>query len=1091
MTASTTPAMTAPYRGLAPFGDSELDALLFFGRERETEVAVANLIAARLTILYGPSGVGKSSLLRAGVARRLRELGSRGAVGRGPDVAVVVFSSWAEDPVRGLADAVESVVAPLVSPLAPRPSVDASLAETIEHWTQVLDGDLCIVLDQLEEHFVYHEDEGGPGTFVDEFPELVLRTSLRANVLLSLRDDSLSRLDVFKGRVPNLFANTLRLGKLDHDAAKAAIIGPVERWNELVAPEDHVEVEHELVEAVIAQASAVDEVDRVEPPFLQLVMERVWNEEQDRGSSVLRASTLAELGGAASVVREHLARALGVLDPKEQEAAARMFEHLVTPSGTKIAHRATDLAEFARLRPAAAVPVLNALGRERILRPLDETDGDRYEIFHDVLADAILDWRRTRDTELERAAAGRRQRRLAAIAGAALVALVVMTGVSVYALSQRREARSAAAAARESSRKASVSARESRVRAREARAGELAAQALGVAQDDPARALGLAVRAASLVASRQNEAVLRSVMAGNRLLAAEDLGRPLADVRYLPDRRLLVAGEDGSVLLLSPSGRLVRTIADGGPAQGAALADRGGLAVVYGRGPARVVSVDGRSRTLGPDVLQAAFSRAGGTVVQTLRGGRVLVSDSFSPRRFRVFIAAPGARRAFPNGTASRIAVVGGDTVRMFDGTSGELLFEVPQPGATTVAFSPDGKLFATGGADGHVRLWRVRDGMSRGDFPTEKAQVLALAFNPKGRTLAAGYSDGLAQIWDIASGRLAARVTEHQNFVVGLSFSLDGNSLATWSRDKTARISKAATGVPIAVLDGHGDTVSALAFDPTRSRVATVSDDGRVRIWNVEARPRLGLMQKLPRALVGLEFRDGRLEARAAGGVEYVLDPRDGRIVSKRNAGPRTAAGGGVTAVAHGRAVEIRRDGRRLVRPAGGVVRDVAVSRDGRLVAAAAGKDAVLWSAVTGRPEHRLRRHRDIVTSVDFSRDGTRLVTAGRDHAVIVWRTVDGRQLLLQHPQFGRVSDASFSPDGRWIVTAGPETAALLNAGSGRVVFLLDGHTDELRGATFDSTGRLIYTAGLDGTVRKYRCEICGDLKELEATARKKLSRY
>ena len=62
----------SPYKGLAAFEDSDLDALLFFGREREREVIVANLLASKLTVLYGPSGVGKSSILRASVARRLR-----------------------------------------------------------------------------------------------------------------------------------------------------------------------------------------------------------------------------------------------------------------------------------------------------------------------------------------------------------------------------------------------------------------------------------------------------------------------------------------------------------------------------------------------------------------------------------------------------------------------------------------------------------------------------------------------------------------------------------------------------------------------------------------------------------------------------------------------------------------------------------------------------------------------------------------------------------------------------------------------------------------------------------------------------------
>jgi hypothetical protein len=84
MTATATIAVPAsPYKGLSPFDDSPLDALLFFGRSRETEIVAANVLASRLTVLYGPSGVGKSSLLRAGCARarpggrRLRVVGGR------------------------------------------------------------------------------------------------------------------------------------------------------------------------------------------------------------------------------------------------------------------------------------------------------------------------------------------------------------------------------------------------------------------------------------------------------------------------------------------------------------------------------------------------------------------------------------------------------------------------------------------------------------------------------------------------------------------------------------------------------------------------------------------------------------------------------------------------------------------------------------------------------------------------------------------------------------------------------------------------------------------------------------------------------
>ena len=90
--------LSSPYRGLAAFEDSELDALYFFGRERDSEIVVANLIAARLTVLYGPSGVGKSSLLLASVARALRALPE--------EPLVVVFSSWSEAPEAALARAI-------------------------------------------------------------------------------------------------------------------------------------------------------------------------------------------------------------------------------------------------------------------------------------------------------------------------------------------------------------------------------------------------------------------------------------------------------------------------------------------------------------------------------------------------------------------------------------------------------------------------------------------------------------------------------------------------------------------------------------------------------------------------------------------------------------------------------------------------------------------------------------------------------------------------------------------------------------------------------------------------------------------------
>ena len=295
-------APPSPYKGLAPFDDSALDALLFFGREREIEVIVANLMASRLTVLYGASGVGKTSLLQAGVAHRLR---------REQHAIVVVFSAWTGDAVANLLDAVEAAAGDNAGAFRR----GGPLADVLAAWTRRLDADLYIVLDQFEEYFLYHENELGPGTLAEELPEALRRAGLRVNFLIGIREDSLASLDAFKARIPNLFGNSLRLDRLERSAARAAILRPLERYNELVPAGDGVEAQPELVEAVLDEVAAgrvdlglsgrgavgEEDSDRIEAPYLQLVLERLWEVETSRGSSRLRLETLRELGGAAHI----------------------------------------------------------------------------------------------------------------------------------------------------------------------------------------------------------------------------------------------------------------------------------------------------------------------------------------------------------------------------------------------------------------------------------------------------------------------------------------------------------------------------------------------------------------------------------------------------------------------------------------------------------------------------------------------------------------------------------------------------------------------------------------------------------------------
>lgn len=221
-----------PYKGLEPF--AEKDAPFFFGRPGLRDRVIANLQSTRLTLLYGESGVGKSSLLRAGVAATLWEQSRENLARRStPGHAVVVWRDWRRDPIAGLREAVQEAVATaLGEPGFAPPIFGSTLADVLREWSSYLNGYLLIILDQFEDYLLYHPRSEAPDRPDEQLIRAINQADLRVNVLLSVREDALSRLDRFKGRIPFLFDNYLRVERLDPEQAREAIVGPLRAWDE-------------------------------------------------------------------------------------------------------------------------------------------------------------------------------------------------------------------------------------------------------------------------------------------------------------------------------------------------------------------------------------------------------------------------------------------------------------------------------------------------------------------------------------------------------------------------------------------------------------------------------------------------------------------------------------------------------------------------------------------------------------------------------------------------------------------------------------------------------------------------------------------
>ncbi len=252
----------SPFRGLVPY--SEEDASFFFGRDDEIEVVIANLEARRLTLLYGESGVGKSSLLRAGVLHRLRRLARQNLEELGtPEIVPVYFAAWRDDPVVPLIEAIGESVSAVIDHVPREAAAPQTLEQAIEYWSKEADADILIVLDQFEEYFRYHTSSSAEETFAAALPRAVNDASLRARFLISIREDSLAKLDRFKRTIPTLFGTYIRVRHLRRESAdgvtgpaEEAIIEPITVYNSTVPAEESVELESLLVTAVLDDLTA-------------------------------------------------------------------------------------------------------------------------------------------------------------------------------------------------------------------------------------------------------------------------------------------------------------------------------------------------------------------------------------------------------------------------------------------------------------------------------------------------------------------------------------------------------------------------------------------------------------------------------------------------------------------------------------------------------------------------------------------------------------------------------------------------------------------------------------------------------------------
>jgi WD40 repeat protein len=1149
-------ALRSPYPGLDPF-DAE-DAAMFFGRGEEINRLLLLLQptlqreGGRFVAVVGPSGSGKSSLVRAGVIPRLRRLPERWVVlpafapGRHP----------AEALARGLARGFPATLPlqELHERLASGSRGLVDVAHDLCDLAPARPDSVLIVLDQAEELITRTAgDERGAflellrGALHDDSPVWVL-AALRSEFLGASPDRA----------VAEIIDDTLLLEPLSRSRLPEVIERPAQRAG--------LDFEAGLVQRMVNDAEGGDAL-----PLLAYTLRQLYDRSHARHESTVTFEDYDAIGGVEGALQRRADIVAGGLD-------RRGMGDVVLPTLLKLATLERD-GEPARRRVTRGTVteqegvVLQAFIDARLLRSGEVGGRATVEVAHEAL---LRQWRPLREA-IERSRRSLQMRsdleRLAAdwhrtdrdesylIRGERLVILGAWSDENPTDLSplerdfvaaSRRLATSELDASRSTNRRlrallvglgvllvaagvlalvAREQTREARDQARRALSQRLTLQVPTVAKTQPDLSLLLGLEGVRLARGDGEE------QAQSALLTA--LGRPhhiatqltehsdqVRDVAFSPDGRLLAtASLDRTIRLWSvatgqphgkplkghTSGVLAVAFSPDGKILASASDDRTLRLWTVASGMPRGAPLEGHTAA----VTDVAFSPDGTTLASASLDRTVRVWDTVTGRQRGTALAGhtDGVNAVAFSPDGEMLASASDDkTLQRWDVATRKPLggrLTGHSDAVSAVAFSPDGETLVSASLDYRLRFWDAATGATSERPIITPNSVLGVAFSGNGRTLASVGDDRAVRLWETARRRVAgAPFLGHTDAVAAVAFSPDGKTLASASDDRTARLWQTATVQPT-TLRGHDDGVGGVAFSPDGAAIATGSLDTTLRLWDAATgKPSREPIKVGGNGIWDLTFSpDGRILAlalfdgsvslrdAATGEQRAVLAGHHGLVweVSFSPDGRTIASAGDDKTI---RLWDLRTGNPkgRPLRGHTGWVTAVAFSPDGKMLASGSQDRTVrLWDVKTASPHGEpLRGHGNRINAVAFSPNGDTLVSAGFDTTIRFWDPASGRELgqpLTAHSDV--VADVAFSPDGRTLASAGFDRAVRLwNPVTRELRAPLVGHTRQVWDVAFSPDSRTIAAGGEDHTVRLWSTAAGASIAEACRIANRNLSR-
>ncbi len=1087
-----------PYKGLRAF--QQADAADFYGRASLTDKLLERMQqdhpAKRFLAVVGPSGSGKSSVVKAGLIPALYD-------GRipGSDRWFIVEMVPGIDPMEELEAALLRIaVNPPDSLMSQLSEDERGLLRAVKRVLPDDGSELLLVIDQFEELFTLVEEEDKRTHMMASLLTAVTDTRSQIRVIITLRADFYDRPLNYVRFGELMQQRTEIVLPLNAEEIEQAVVGPAEHAGLFLEPG--------LVTAIVTDVNE-------QPGALPLLQYALTELFERRDGRALTMAAYNAIGGTLGALAQRADELYDSLGEDGEETARQMFLRLVTlGEGAEDTRRRVMLPELLSLGDKETMQlVIDAFGRYRLLT-FDrdpQTRGATVEVAHEAL---IRQWKRLRDWLSASREDLRLQRRLTSAAqdwresrsdpsflarGARLEQFEAWVASSGLVMNAEEKQYLDASIAEREKRLADEKARQEREEALEQRSRQVLRALVVVFAF--ATVIGLLLSALAFTQRQEaeaarEEAVTNAEEAERQRLQAES-ARTLAERAAAQAEALALAANARNALIENTPGLSLALAIEADRAYSPSSLEINRVLANAAYAPGFRYRLAGHTGSvvgvaLDPAHDIAASAAMDGTVrLWNVTSGETLHTLSAENAIFTAVAINPAGDvvAAASSALAEDGSVIPGGSVQLWDVESGELLRELRADDADmahsdmvmSLDFNADGSQLLSGSLDRTLRVWDGATGALLNtigggeDEDNYVGSILRVAFSADGTQALSAHGDQTilnigddivdrsVRVWDVATGEQVQRIVPNSGFVRAATFSPDGARVVvgTWdsANSGTLRTYDIASGDEVQRIYSHSDIVTAVQYSMDGTRLISASWDSTLRVWDVRTGLRLVSLEDFEDRILAIAPGNGVVMAASGNVGNNELtpardNPRDTSVwvVDLVNrATERTYTG-------HGDWVwesELSADGTRFV------------SGSGALRPPSPDASARVWDVATGAQISMYSGHTSTVDGVAFHPDGARVMSGDWDSNVVLWDAATGEEVLRFAGSEGQIIDVALSPDGQTAAAASSSTMVYVwDVETGALRHTLAGHSAAVNYVTFSPDSARLLSGGQDNMI-------------------------